>query len=167
VLHIQLKAEERTITHDLTNQEPIAMGTKPSFIEHFVPREHGRIYAREYKGTGPTFVLMHGFPDNLQIYDDLIPYLVAGGRGVVTFDFLGFAASDKPPGATYSFKQQLGDLESIVEALSLDRFVPVAHDSSGPAAINFTLAHPKRVDSLCILNSAYDDAFSRSLAGDS
>jgi haloalkane dehalogenase len=36
--------------------------------------------------------------------------------------------------------------------------VPVAHDSSGPAAINFTLAHPERATSLCILNSAYDDA---------
>jgi haloalkane dehalogenase len=36
--------------------------------------------------------------------------------------------------------------------------VPVAHDASGPAAINFTLAHPARVQALCILNSAYDDA---------
>jgi alpha-beta hydrolase superfamily lysophospholipase len=60
-------------------------------------------------------VLMHGFPDNLHIYDDLIPYLVAGGRRVVTFDFLGFGALDKLPDATYSFKQQLGDLDSVVE----------------------------------------------------
>jgi pimeloyl-ACP methyl ester carboxylesterase len=102
---------------------------------------------------------MHGFPDNLHIYDDLVPYLVAGGRRVVTFDFLGFGASDKLPGATYSFRQQLEDLEAVVEALGLDRIVPVAHDASGPAGINFTLAHPARVESLCILNSGYDDAF--------
>jgi haloalkane dehalogenase len=112
---------------------------------------------RNYKGAGPAFVLMHGFPDNLHIYDDLIPYLVAGGRQVVAFDFLGFGASDKLSGATYSFRQQLGDLEAVVEALGLDSIEPVAHDASGPAAINFMLAHPKRVASLCILNSAYDD----------
>ena len=135
------------------------MDTQPSFTEHRVPREQGRIYARDYRGAGPAFVLMHGFPDNLRIYDDLVPYLVADGRRVVTFDFLGFGASDKPAGTTYSFKQQLGDLEVVVEALGLDRIVPVAHDSSGPAAINFALAHPQQVESLCILNSAYDDAF--------
>ena|SRR5208282_877315 len=75
---------------------------KPSFIEHYVPREQVRVYERDYKGAGPAFALMHGFPDNLHIWDDLIPYLVAGGQRVVTFDFLGFGASDKPSGATYS-----------------------------------------------------------------
>ena len=132
--------------------------SKSSFTEHYIPREHGKVYARDYKGAGPAFVLMHGFPDNLHIYDELVPYLVAGGRRIVTFDFLGFGASDKPSGATYSFKQQLGDMAAVVTALGLDKIVPVAHDASGPAAINFTLAHPERVESLCVLNSAYDDA---------
>jgi haloalkane dehalogenase len=134
------------------------MNSKPSFIEHYVPRKQGRVYARDYEGAGPAFVLMHGFPDNLHIYDDLIPYLVASGRRVVTFDFLGFGASDKPSGATYSFKQQLGDLEAVVDTLGLGKFVPVAHDASGPAAINFAIEHPDRVDSVCMLNSAYGDA---------
>jgi alpha/beta hydrolase fold len=88
------------------------MDTKPSFIEHYVPREQGRVYVRDYAGTGPAFVLMHGFPDNLHIYDELIPHLVAAGRWVVTFDFLGFGASDKPAGANYGFKQQQNDLEA-------------------------------------------------------
>jgi len=130
----------------------------PSFGEQQVPRGQGSIYARDYSGAGPAFVLMHGFPDNLHIYDDLIPYLVAGGRRVVTFDFLGFGASEKPSGATYSFKQQLGDLEAIVERLALDKIVPVSHDSSGPAAVNFAIEHPDRVQSACILNSLYAEA---------
>jgi haloalkane dehalogenase len=125
------------------------------FVEHHISRGPGSIYARDYEGAGPAFVLMHGFPDNLHIYDDLIPYLVAAGRRVVAFDFLGFGASDKPLGAEYSFKQQLGDLLSVVEALTLDKIVPVAHDSSGPAAVNLAIEHPDCVDSLCILNSVY------------
>ena len=131
----------------------------PAFTEHRIPQGQGDVYARDYAGAAPAFVLMHGFPDNQHIYDQLIPYLVTAGRRVVAFDFLGFGASDKPAGATYTFKQQLGDMEAVVDALGIDELVPVVHDSSGPAGINFTLAHPDRVASLCILNSGYDDAY--------
>lgn len=128
------------------------------FTEHHVPHNQGRVYARDYAGDGPAFVLMHGLPDNLRIYEDLIPHLVAAGRRVVAFDFLGFGASDKPEGATYSYQQQLGDLEAVVEALGLDQVLLVPHDSSGFAGINFAIDHPDRVSSVCMLNSAYADA---------
>jgi haloalkane dehalogenase len=144
------------MTQDSSNQKTNQLtNAAPVFVEHHVPREWGNVYAREYKGAGPAFVLMHGFPDNLHIWDDLAPYLVASGRRVVTFDFLGFGASDKFPDAAYSFEQQLGDLEAVVESLGLGRIVPVAHDSSGFATINYALAHPQHVDSVIMLNSAF------------
>jgi haloalkane dehalogenase len=134
------------------------MSSDPSeFSEHRIPRREGSLYARDYAGAGPAFVLMHGFPDNLHIWDDLIPYLIAGGRRVVSFDFLGFGASDKPADAAYSFKQQLGDLEAVVEGLGLGKIVPVAHDSSGMATLNYALTHPDGVDSAIMLNSAYSE----------
>lgn len=125
------------------------------FTEHHVEREKGLVYARAYEGAGPAFVLMHGFPDNLGIYDDLVPYLTAAGRRVVTFDFLGFGASDKPSDASYSFEQQVGDLEAVVHDLGLGKIIPVAHDSSGIVSVNYALAHPESVDSVIMLNSAY------------
>ncbi|MGY4342096.1 alpha/beta hydrolase [Bradyrhizobium sp. LM2.9] len=128
-----------------------------AFVEHRISRGEGKVYARDYAGSGPAFVLMHGFPDNLHIWDDLIPFLVARGRRVVTFDFLGFGASDKPAGAVYSFKQQLSDLEAVVGGLGLGKIVPVAHDSSGMATLNYALAHPGGVDSAIMLNSAYSE----------
>jgi haloalkane dehalogenase len=134
------------------------MKGKPAFTEHHVPREQGRVYARDYDGTGPAFVLMHGFPDNLRIYDDLIPYLTATGRRVVAFDFLGFGASDKLASASYSFEQQQGDLSAVIQTLGLGKVVLVAHDSSGIAAVNFAIEHPYKIASLCILNSAYDNS---------
>jgi haloalkane dehalogenase len=134
------------------------MDSKPVFTEHHVSRDRGSLYARDYDGTSPAFVLMHGFPDNLRIYDDLIPHLTQSGRRVVAFDFLGFGASDKPAGASYSFEQQLGDLSAVIQALGLGKAVLVAHDSSGIAAVNFAVDHPYKVASLCILNSAYDNS---------
>ena len=35
---------------------------KPCFTEQHIPRDHGQVYARDYEGSGPTFVLMHGSP---------------------------------------------------------------------------------------------------------
>jgi haloalkane dehalogenase len=144
------------MTGDSANMKPsYPLNATPSFVEHHVARGEGNVYARDYPGDGPAFVLMHGFPDNLHIWDDLVPYLVASGRRVVTFDFLGFGASDKPAGAAYSFAQQLGDLEAVVESLGLGKIVPVAHDSSGIASLNYALAHPQGIDSVIMLNSAY------------
>jgi haloalkane dehalogenase len=127
------------------------------FSEHHIQRGEGKVYARDYAGSGPAFVLMHGFPDNLHIWDDLIPYLVTSGRRIVTFDFLGFGASDKPSGANYGFRQQLGDLEAVVEGLALGKIIPVAHDSSGMATLNYALTRRAGVDSVIMLNSAYSE----------
>jgi haloalkane dehalogenase len=129
-----------------------------AFVEHRIARENGSIYARDYEGSGPAFIMMHGFPDNLRIYDDLIPHLVAAGRRVIVFDFLGFGASEKRAGTKYSFKQQLGDLEAVVDVLGKGKVILVPHDSSGFAAINFTIEHPEKVASLHIFNSAFDNS---------
>ena len=128
------------------------------FTERHVPQGQGSLYVRDYAGDGPAFVLLHGFPDNAHIYDDLIPHLVAAGRRTVAVDFLGFGASDKPAGAPYSFPQQVGDVEAVVDALGLDAVVPVAHDAGGPAAVNFALRHPDRTRGVVLLNVFYGEA---------
>ena len=53
------------MTHDSTQAAANnRLGATPSFVEHHVAREAGKVYARDYQGAGPAFVLMHGFPDN-------------------------------------------------------------------------------------------------------
>ena len=126
--------------------------------EHRIPRDRGNIHVRDFAGSGPAFLLLHGFPDNSHIYDDLIPHLVSAGRRTVAIDFLGFGSSDKPEGAQYSFSQQLGDVEAVVAALKLDKVVPVAHDAGGPAAVNFALRHPDRTAAVVLMNVFYGRA---------
>ena len=53
------------------------------FKEQFVQRDQHRIYAREYAGPEPAIILTHGFPDNLHLYDRLLPYL-SPPRRIVT-----------------------------------------------------------------------------------
>lgn len=130
----------------------------PPFIEHRVVREGGSLYVRDFSGAGIPYVLLHGFPDNSKIYDDLIPHLVSAGRRVVTLDFLGFGASDKSQHVHYSFDQQLSDLETVVSALKLGTIIPVAHDAGGPAAVNFALRHPHETQSIVLMNAFYGQA---------
>src|SRR5512145_3047358 len=113
-----------------------------NFIEHFVRRDQHRIYAREYPGEEPVIVLMHGFPDNMHLYDRLVPYL-SPPRRVITFDFLGWGRSDKPSGYPYTAANQIGDLDAVITQLGLGQVVLVAHDASGPPAIDWALAHPE------------------------
>jgi pimeloyl-ACP methyl ester carboxylesterase len=120
----------------------------PTFTEHRVQRDRGSLYVRDFPGSGPAFVVLHGFPDNSHIYDDLIPHLVS----------VGFGASDKPEGAHYSFEQQLSDLEAVVGALGLDKVIPVGHDAGGPTAVNFALKHPDRTAAVTLMNAFYGDA---------
>jgi haloalkane dehalogenase len=125
-----------------------------SYRETWVRRGQHRIYAREYPGEDPALVLMHGFPDNLHLYDRLVPHLNPPRR-VVVFDFLGWGASDKPAGYPYTASNQTGDLDAVIDQLALDRVVLVAHDASGPPAIDWALAHPERAAALVLLNTYY------------
>ena len=131
------------------------------YTETWVRRGAHRIYARTMDPTerggdaaGPPLVLLHGFPDNLHLYDRLSPYL-RPARPIVMFDFLGWGASDKPAGYPYTATNQTGDLDAVLDQLGLDRVVLVAHDASGPPAIDWALDHPHRVAGLILLNTYY------------
>jgi pimeloyl-ACP methyl ester carboxylesterase len=113
----------------------------------------GHLYVRDTPGREPAFVLMHGFPGNTHLYDRLVPHL--RGRRVTAFDFVGWGRSSRPPGHRYTFAEQASELDAVVRALHLGPVVPVAHDASGPAAINWSLDHPDRVAALALLNTFY------------
>jgi haloalkane dehalogenase len=128
-------------------------GTADRFRDRWVQRGSYRIHAREQRGTGPTIVLMHGFPDNHHLYDRLVPHL--RDRHVVVFDFLGWGESDKPRDYQYTFANQKDDLDAVIAGLGLDRVVLVVHDASGPAGINWAVEHPQQVAAIVALNTFY------------
>ena len=99
-------------------------------------------------------MLMHGFPDNLHLYDRVVPRL-SPPRRVVTFDFLGWGRSDKPHGYPYTATNQTGDLDAVIAHLGLESAVLVAHDASGPPAIDWALDNQERVSALVLLNTYY------------
>src|SRR3954452_10592263 len=89
-----------------------------AYRETFVQRDQHRIYVRDHPGAEPAIILMHGFPDNVHLYDRLSPYL-SPPRRVVLFDFLGLGSSDKPSGYPYTTDNQVGDLDAVITQLGL------------------------------------------------
>jgi haloalkane dehalogenase len=125
------------------------------YREHWVPRGGHHIYAREYEGEGPAIVAMHGFPDNYHLYDRVVPLLVEAGRRVVVFDFLGWGRSEKPEGYSYTADNQARELDAVISHLGLRSVIPVAHDASGPPAIDWALWHQELTAGLVLLNTYY------------
>src|SRR5215467_11068254 len=123
-----------------------------------VPRGPHGLYAEIMPARGVPVILMHGFPDNTHLYDRLVPYL-AGRRPMVRFDFLGWGRSDKPRGYPYTAANQVGDLAAVISAVDqrvgASELVLVAHDASGPPAIDWALANPDRISKLVLLNTYY------------
>ena len=50
---------------------------------------------------------------------------------------------------------QVGDLDAVITQLGLEQVLLVAHDASGPPAIDWALAQPERVAGLVLLNTYY------------
>jgi haloalkane dehalogenase len=123
---------------------------------HAIPVDDGMLHVTDQPGRAPTFLLMHGFPDDSRIYGRLAPLLAP--QRVVTFDFMGYGRSDRPDPGTLTADRHHQELGAVLDALDLDRVVLVGHDASGPIAIDTAMRKPQQVEQLILLNSYYGHA---------
>ena len=121
-----------------------------------IPTAMGLLYVADHPGDGPALVLMHGFPDDSRIYNRLVPR--RSPRRAVAFDFLGYGASDRPQTGAADPAGHLHQLGAVLDELGIETAVLVAHDASGPVAIDYALTAPDRVGQLILLNTYYGHA---------
>lgn len=136
-----------------------AFASEHDFVEHRITRGDFTIAAREFgaehASSGPTIVLMHGFPDNQHLYDLVAPAL-GETHHTVTFDFVGWGESTLPPaGHVYTYDGLRKDLEAVLAHFNPRQVVPVVHDASGWPGIDWALENPDSVKALVLLNTTY------------
>jgi pimeloyl-ACP methyl ester carboxylesterase len=94
--------------------------------DHFTSRRGHRIAFRR-RGVGPTVLMLHGFPtwsyDYAKVATDL-----ARDHDVITLDFLGYGASDKPNPYDYSVPESADVVEDLVAHLDVESVRLVIHD---------------------------------------
>jgi pimeloyl-ACP methyl ester carboxylesterase len=102
-------------------------------------------------GSGPSVVLLHGWPGDRTDYRDLIPRL--GGCQVVAPDLRGFGESDKhpaDPATQYDAKAQARSVAALITELGLERPVVVGYDIGSRIAQALARARPELVKALVI-----------------
>ena len=97
---------------------------------------------------GFPIILLHGFPDDIHAYDDVVPPLVKAGHRVLVPFLRGFGSTRfRDPSALRMGEQAaIGqDLIDFADALKLARFAVVGFDWGGRAACVAAALHPDRV----------------------
>jgi pimeloyl-ACP methyl ester carboxylesterase len=102
-------------------------------------------------GHGAPLVLLHGYPDNLQIWSALAP-LLARTCEVIAFDWPGMGDSEAWPGG--ATPAHMADrLRLLLDHWRVPRATVVGHDMGGQPALALAARHPARVARLVVMNS--------------
>jgi pimeloyl-ACP methyl ester carboxylesterase len=102
-------------------------------------------------GAGPPLVLLHGYPDNLQVWSALAPRLAARHE-VIALDWPGMGDSEAWPGGAAP-AHMAGRLLSLLDQWRIERATVVAHDMGGQPALSLAACHAARVERLVVMNS--------------
>src|SRR5437016_14306344 len=94
-------------------------------------------------GSGPPMILLHGYPDNLQIWSELVPRL-ADRFEVIAFDWPGMGYSDEwAGGATPAHMSDR--LLTLLNEWRIERAGIIGIDMGGQPALTFAARHPDRM----------------------
>jgi pimeloyl-ACP methyl ester carboxylesterase len=102
-------------------------------------------------GGGPPVILLHGYPDNLQVWSELAPRLAAHSE-VIAFDWPGMGYSEAwSGGATpFDFARRL---HTLMDGWKIEKAAIIGHDMGGQPALAFAAEHPDRISRLVVMNS--------------
>ena len=103
------------------------------------------------QGLGLPIVFLHGYPENLQIWSNLVSSIFSDYR-CVAMDWPGMGESEEWPGGATP-KHMAQRLAVILDELGIEKVALVACDMGGQAALEFALDFPNRTSHLIVMNS--------------
>ncbi|KAL6716006.1 hypothetical protein ACLMJK_006968 [Lecanora helva] len=108
-------------------------------------------------GHGPALLLLHGFPQNLNIWH-LVASKLTDTYTVVALDLRGYGQSSKPTAGedhkTYSKKTMAQDCIGVMTTLGHEHFYVCAHDRGARVAHKMCVEHPDKVRKAMFLDIA-------------
>jgi pimeloyl-ACP methyl ester carboxylesterase len=104
---------------------------------------------------GLPVVFVHSLAGNSNHWAAQLEHL-RPSRRAVALELRGHGRSEPPRNGDYSIAGMAGDIEAVVDTLSLDRFVLVGHSMGGGVALTYAGAHPERVAALLLVDPIGD-----------
>lgn len=116
------------------------------------------------EGSGPSVVLLHGFPEFWFAWRKQIPALAAAGFHVIAPDLRGYNLSPKPDDVeSYHLLEVVRDIASLIVGKNAAPCIVVGHDWGGVVAWLLAMTHPDVVSKLVVMNSPHPVPYSREL----
>ena len=103
--------------------------------------------------AGEPTVLLHGWGASSYSFRHALTLLPERAIRTIAVDLRGFGLSDKPMRrGWYTLESYAEDLDSVLDALALDRATLVGHSMGGGIALHYALRRPERVSGLALVN---------------
>ncbi|XP_062480208.1 serine hydrolase-like protein 2 isoform X4 [Pezoporus occidentalis] len=124
------------------------------FSEVKFPVPWGHVAAKAWgSAEGHPVLCLHGWLDNANTFDKLIP-LLPRDCYYVAMDFSGHGlSSHRPAGCPYHFLDYVSDVRRVAAALQWRRFTLMGHSMGGAVAGMFCFLYPEMVDKLILLEN--------------
>ncbi|MGZ9165284.1 MAG: alpha/beta fold hydrolase [Anaerolineales bacterium] len=107
--------------------------------------------AYDRQGDGPTLVLLHGFPLDRHLWDEVVP-LLGDTFDVILPDLRGFGESTTID-SQYSMDDYASDIAGLLDKLEIQKAAIVGHSMGGYVALAFARLYPDRVSGLGLVSS--------------
>lgn len=104
------------------------------------------------EGKGRAIVLLHGFPENLQIWEEFSAKLSKSFR-VICIDLPGLGESENI-GYVHTMELMAQCVHGILHQLKLRRYVIVGHSMGGYVGMAFAELFPENLRGLCLFHSS-------------
>ncbi len=127
-----------------------AFAVPAGFKTRMVKVNGADIYVR-YGGSGPAVLLIHGFGDTGDMWNQLAPIL-ARTHTVIVPDLRGMGLSSHPAGG-YDKITQAGDMRAVLAALGIDHAQVVGHDIGTMVAYAYAKTYPDKTDTLTVMDA--------------
>lgn len=103
------------------------------------------------QGNGPVIVLLHGFLEDLRMWNNIVDALKKTNR-IICVDLLGHGKTENM-GYIHTMEDQSEMLKHLLNSMSLKRYAIVGHSMGGYVALAFADRYPEDLTGLCLMNS--------------
>jgi len=103
------------------------------------------------QGSGAVLVLLHGFLEDLSMWDNIVDSFAPTHR-VICIDLLGHGKTENI-GYVHTMEDQAQMLYFLLDKLGISQCTLVGHSMGGYIALAFAELFPKMVHGICLMNS--------------
>jgi pimeloyl-ACP methyl ester carboxylesterase len=102
-------------------------------------------------GKGSAVILLHGFLENLGMWNAIVPELAKRNR-VIAIDLLGHGESENL-GYIHTMEDQAKMVKAVLNHLRLRKYILIGHSMGGYVGLAFSKTYSDTIKGICLMNS--------------